>query len=726
MTDIIDATTAPVEDIDNWILTALETSPVPIEEVVSVLRGAADNASEEKRDEWASLVEDVLRDRKSGAEMLALLKARLEWAGDSAAFCKSCHEALHAAFRDRLQTAFVACAFEGVRSAAEGMRRLTVLRGLTEGAYCLDKTWGFGIVKRLDDFYKKVTIDFTRKRGHQLSFSYAAESLSLVGPDHLLARKHQQPDETAALVKKEPQALVKIALHSYGPLTVTQLQEILEEEGFLEGAGWKPFWDGARKGLKSDSFVRVPAKRSEPIELLEEEAAYDDQWFSRMATLRDAKEIYDAVLELEREKAVPEEGATTRPTVGGRLAFAILGAEDSDSVLCCKLMLQAERLGFCGTGEEPVNPVKVADYLVQQRRFYDACAGLSARDLPLFFDMLKKYGFEGLDSLLLEGMGDMPVQLLDESLTYIMAEGRSEDARLRILSGLKGQSASPQLLYWLCTHLDLYDEWKLGQVSDLMLLVVGCFETPAQYHRLKAQKLLKALFEDNTWLGGAMDIIGEAARAHLLVRVQGARGWEESSRRSAMGKMIKLYPELESAASSASDKKDSEQPGGRFTSWRTYNERQEALRELVEVSIPENSREIAHARSYGDLRENFEYQAAKDMQGLLMRRKAEMERDLGEVRGSDFSGVPTDVVGMGTGVTLSLPDDSEITYWILGEWDRDEELNIISSESQLALTLKGKRADEPVVLQTETGEQACVVKSVHALTDAVRSWISGA
>ena len=65
-------------------------------------------------------------------------------------------------------------------------------------------------------------------------------------------------------------------------------------------------------------------------------------------------------------------------------------------------------------------------------------------------------------------------------------------------------------------------------------------------------------------------------------------------------------------------------------------------------------KDIAHARSYGDLRENFEYKAAKDMQSVLARRRTDMEKELDLAQGTDFSGVDTSSAAIGTVVVLSL------------------------------------------------------------------------
>jgi transcription elongation GreA/GreB family factor len=252
--------------------------------------------------------------------------------------------------------------------------------------------------------------------------------------------------------------------------------------------------------------------------------------------------------------------------------------------------------------------------------------------------------------------------------------------------------------------------------------VIDCLEQDLGGDHLKAQKLLRTVFEQD-WLEIVMQALSPRQREAVMTRIiNGARGWDPAGRRSLMAKLIRHFPELQHVtATSARD--GVPQSRLHFTSWRTYRERQEQFRKLVEEAIPENSREIAVARSYGDLSENFEYHAAKHQQGLLLRRKGEMETELATVRGTDFSGVSTDVAGMGTIVALRRPDGREQRFCILGEWDRDEALNIISNQSKLALLLDGLAAGGEAALPGEHGEELCHILSVSPLSDEIRAWI---
>jgi transcription elongation GreA/GreB family factor len=124
--------------------------------------------------------------------------------------------------------------------------------------------------------------------------------------------------------------------------------------------------------------------------------------------------------------------------------------------------------------------------------------------------------------------------------------------------------------------------------------------------------------------------------------------------------------------------------------------------EIVKVKIPENTKEIAIARSYGDLSENFEFKAAKQMQSVLMRRKAELEQMLHDARGTSFENPDTSRVSIGTIVTLrNVEANKEETYTILGAWDGDPDRHIISYQTAIAQALLGHEVGETVSLNTE-------------------------
>jgi transcription elongation GreA/GreB family factor len=175
--------------------------------------------------------------------------------------------------------------------------------------------------------------------------------------------------------------------------------------------------------------------------------------------------------------------------------------------------------------------------------------------------------------------------------------------------------------------------------------------------------------------------------------------FDELTKRSLMARIIKLYPDLQSLVSGGQPEEKSE---ALVVSWSSLQKRKAELEELVNKKIPENSKEIGVARSYGDLRENFEFKAAKEMQAVLMRRKAELERALSNARGTAFENPDTSQASIGTIVTLrETTNGREETYTILGAWDGDPDRAIISYQTKIGQSLLGQHVGDVVELNAE-------------------------
>jgi transcription elongation GreA/GreB family factor len=160
----------------------------------------------------------------------------------------------------------------------------------------------------------------------------------------------------------------------------------------------------------------------------------------------------------------------------------------------------------------------------------------------------------------------------------------------------------------------------------------------------------------------------------------------ELDRKSLMARVIKAQPQTHDLVSGERKEKRHEDL---IVSWESLKKRQEEFDDLVRTRIPQNTKDIAIARSYGDLRENFEYKSAKQMQAVLQRRKRELQQDLDRARGTDFKIVDTSAVNIGTIVTLVDEDGERIQWSVLGAWDSDPEDHKISYLTEFGAALLG-------------------------------------
>ena len=128
----------------------------------------------------------------------------------------------------------------------------------------------------------------------------------------------------------------------------------------------------------------------------------------------------------------------------------------------------------------------------------------------------------------------------------------------------------------------------------------------------------------------------------------------------------------------------------------------EKLSQLKFIERPKISEAIAEARAHGDLKENAEYRAAKELQGLVEAKINEIESALSSAHVIDVKDIPeTGRVIFGSTVTLyNIDEDREITYKIVGNLESDPDAGKISIDTPIAKGLIGKHVDDELIIDT--------------------------
>jgi len=137
------------------------------------------------------------------------------------------------------------------------------------------------------------------------------------------------------------------------------------------------------------------------------------------------------------------------------------------------------------------------------------------------------------------------------------------------------------------------------------------------------------------------------------------------------------------------------------------------LQRLKSVDRPAASRAIAEAREKGDLKENAEYDAAKEAQGLLEARIKKFEGDLANCRILDAVDIDTSKVSILTKVKITnLGTKKSMTYQIVSEKEADLKLSKISVTSPIGKGLLGKKVGEVAEVIAPTGLIRFVVEEI--------------
>lgn len=141
----------------------------------------------------------------------------------------------------------------------------------------------------------------------------------------------------------------------------------------------------------------------------------------------------------------------------------------------------------------------------------------------------------------------------------------------------------------------------------------------------------------------------------------------------------------------------------------------EELDHLRSVRRPQIVQAISEARAQGDLRENAEYQYAKEEQGFIEGRINEIENKLSKAQIIDVTKIPASgKVIFGTTVSLmNLDNDEEVTYKIVGDDEADIKVGTISVYSPIARAMIGKQIGDVARVTTPNGEaeyEICEIK----------------
>src|SRR6266478_4640978 len=141
---------------------------------------------------------------------------------------------------------------------------------------------------------------------------------------------------------------------------------------------------------------------------------------------------------------------------------------------------------------------------------------------------------------------------------------------------------------------------------------------------------------------------------------------------------------------------------------------EQELKHCQQVERPRIIQQITDARSHGDLSENAEYHAAKEMQSLNEGRIAEIEDKLARAEVIDITKLSGDTIKFGATVTLVDEDTEKKTVWqIVGEVEADAKKGRISITSPLARALIGKKKGATVEVMAPGGAKAYEITKVE-------------
>lgn len=579
------------------------------------------------------------------------------------------------------------------------------LEELTPGTFCQHKSWGVGKVADWDRLNVKVIVDFEEKPGHELGMKFAGISLTPIAENSFLAKRLTSLEELQDMAKADPIALVGLALSSHNDRLYLDALEAMIKGTVIPEGKYKSWWESTKKKLREDNQFIVPAKRTEPLEMRGKDFDPSEGLIDDFREARDLKAKVKAVEAIIKDIAAFKDHQEKLVDLADEITdIAKKGVKLQYAPAVELILIREELQSKLKDYTAPETQITVAEILAADE---SAIPGLF-EDLSLtrLRQVLKSFasafGDEWVDKLL----GLVPecnLRSISEIANYLDSVGEKDAFVGYIKEGLQQRTLASDALAWICRERKGLAESVF--TPTLSLNVMSSLESDQLNDEgavRSANRLRDLVADDRNLIPDLIEGANINTIRNFTGRLINSASFDELTRKSLVARVIKLHPNVQDLLNKREQKEDE----ALIVSEESLVERKAAYDKLIKEEIPQNREDIKIARSYGDLRENFEYKSAKDYQRILMKRQGDWERDLKNAQPTDFSDPDTSLVSIGTVVTLDPADGvgEKLAYTVLGAWDSDPDKGIIAYLSERGNEILGKATGDEVEFPLGDGE----------------------
>ncbi|NBV23505.1 MAG: hypothetical protein EBS05_16500 [Proteobacteria bacterium] len=589
-----------------------------------------------------------------------------------------------------------------------GSKHIEPLLTLAQGGYCAHKSWGFGRITTVDTVFCQFTIDFQGRPGHKMDLSFAAETLRSIPADHILAKKSADLHGLRQMAARDHLGVIKLVLNSHGGrASLDQIQRELVPDVITED--WKKWIEVAKREMKKDGHFIVPSKKTDPIVYQAQETSIQKRVMDRFksakglkARLVEAAELLKNVADLDNAPTVVAEAVVTlnseinshqRTQPALALEAVFLRDELKKAIGLAAAEGELTETVFWNQGSK-LGPILESMPSAKHRRTLDS-----------FKDATPTLWHEAV----IGSINIVPAKLAGECAAMLMENGKLDLLRETLARLISQHQASSELLLWLAKERS--DTFADILTPEVFRAMVSAIERDI-FNEKKSNKLRDFILADHDLLPELISSADIEVVKDLTRSLQLSPSFDDMDRRSLLARIVKVFPVVKELITGEAVKQDNTY----IVSWESLERRRNEYDDLCKKRIPANSKDIALARSYGDLRENHEYKAAKEMQKVLMRRKSELEIGLNRARGTDFAGARTDIVSIGTKVTVhDINNSKTVTFQIRGAWDSDPDNGVIAYLSPIGQALLNHPVGDEVEFELQGAKHKFRVDGIAAL-----------
>jgi transcription elongation GreA/GreB family factor len=657
------------DDLESLWMSQLEKDPSDVDSFIAAARSLRKAEQRTQSDTLLGLLSDTFLEKKSWALRLQVLKELGRLSRHPATLRPAIEQALRGAHgsHKNFQRVYEFAGFSDPTSnPVEKSEKIETWLRYDEGEMYFMAGRGAGIVTELNPELGIARLDFDKGERVSMPIGAAAKYLVALPPGHVLREKFTDAEKLQAEAKKSPSQFFARILQSFGrPMQMAEVRDAVI--GIVPEEKWSSWWTSARKNTQivisgsgakasyswsssageADQAIKRDFDRAEPKVKL-------DLARKHSARSKDLADYFSGKLAAEAARIAPRDPAAawqiaaTLETLPGEYTTLI----DPKSLITGPL---ASRV-IAAMTDKPLREralTQVREMHPEWPKVYTEVFFLDEE--PRIMSLIVAALEEG-------GHTDLRDRLIDETLRY--------------------PRRHPRAFYWFVKQLNESETLTDKTNYTLLFQIIDAINSD-EFSAVRAR--LKDMFDQGGLVLRIISGVDNEEQARKLVDTLDRYGAIEEYRREiAKHAAMMKYPHL----------REPEAEPVYATAGMLEQKRAE-LTNLKTVEIPANSRALQAAREMGDLRENFEYKAARARAEYLSARVGELAAEISRVQVLNPEQVDTSVVRVGTKVGLANGDERrEVT--ILGPWESAPEHGVYSNQSDVAKALLGHAAGDLV------------------------------
>jgi len=561
------------------------------------------------------------------------------------------------------------------------------------GNYVYHRSWGIGKVINIEDdlFF----IDFTDKKNHQMSLKMAVKALSILTEDHIWVLKNSLPASTLKKkIKEEPSWALKILIRSFN--NMANMKKIKSElvPSILSAGEWSKWNTEAQKILKTDPIFGNHPDKLDMFMVRETPISFEEKTFNKFKA---EKNFYGRV---ESIQDFMKHGELDSEYFGEMFSYftAFLKSFSVVNELVISSYLLVTRIVAAHPYLNPGFNYNFVELFEQIDNPDEAFSKITESDFKKNFLVNVKKSIENWPEIFARLFNIYPSKYIIDELVSSGEMGVLKTISDRLLMHYR-ELKEP--FVWMARNLTAENGFASLNIPFEKILIAMIHLLDITYREISNKRevslnrklnkqILDFLFKEENLTDYILKS-GEESITRLYTLIDDVKELDPSLKINLKHKIRDKYPDYKFLGEPEKEKVS----WGLIVTKAGYEKKQKTLRQLIEVEIPVNSKEIGEAMEKGDLRENAEYKAALEKQEQLKGATLKIQEELQNARIFDESQVDTDSVSFGTRVKLSNQINNKIEeFIILGPWESEPSKQIISYLSPLGVELCNHKAGE--------------------------------